>query len=218
MITPDDIVRVVVFVVVFTLMTAWEWRAPRRLQSLVRATRWRANLGLAVFNVVLLRMITPVTLLGMAQLAYVNGWGLFNVLGVPVAPAAVVSFVALDLTIFTQHVVFHRAGWLWRLHRVHHADVAFDATTGLRFHPGEAVVSLAVKMAAVLALGAPVVAVLCFEVVLNASSLFNHSNVRLPLAVDALLRRVVVTPDMHRVHHSAVPVELNSNFGFNFAW
>ena len=141
-----------------------------------------------------------------------------NVVVLPAWIVAIITFVALDLVIFCQHILFHRVPLLWRLHRAHHADMEFDVTTGLRFHPGEAVISLLVKMLAVLTLGVPPLVVLCFEVVLNATSMFNHGNVRLPLSTDALLRKFLVTPDMHRVHHSTEVFEMNSNFGFNFSF
>ena len=214
----EDTVRAAVSVTLFVLMAIWEFNAPRRSQSLGRGQRWPGNLSLAIANVVLVRLIAPLTLLGAALAARANGWGLMNVLTLPAALVDVFTFVALDCVIYIQHVVFHRVRVLWRLHRVHHTDLEFDVTTGLRFHPGEAAISWAVKVAAVFALGAPPVVVVLFEIVLNASSMFNHGNVTLPTALDALLRKIVVTPDMHRVHHSKLESEMNSNFGFNFSW
>ena len=151
-------------------------------------------------------------------MAEAGGWGLFNALDLPLWLAALLSILLLDLVIYFQHVLFHAVPGLWRLHRMHHADLEFDVTTGLRFHPVEIVLSMVIKLAAVAALGAPAVAVLLFEVVLNATALFNHANIRLPAGVDRVLRWVIVTPDMHRVHHSVIPVETNSNFGFNLPW
>jgi sterol desaturase/sphingolipid hydroxylase (fatty acid hydroxylase superfamily) len=214
----EDIVRPGVFVVVFVAMALWEWLKPRRAQSVERGRRWPANLGIAALNVFLVRVASPITVVGVAVAAQTSGWGLVNVFALPAVPGAILSFAALDLVIFAQHVVFHRVALLWRLHRVHHADLEFDVTTGLRFHPGEMVISLVVKMTAVLILGASPLVVLCFEVVLNATSMFNHGNVRLALALDRWLRRVLVTPDMHRVHHSLRGDEMNSNFGFNLPW
>ena len=154
----------------------------------------------------------------MAALAQERGWGLFNNLELPAALAIVVSAIALDLLIYLQHVMFHAVPALWRLHRMHHADLDIDVTTGARFHPIEIVLSMLIKLAAVAVLGAPAVAVVIFEVLLNATAMFNHANLRLPEGVDRFLRLVVVTPDMHRVHHSIVPAETNSNFGFNLPW
>jgi sterol desaturase/sphingolipid hydroxylase (fatty acid hydroxylase superfamily) len=147
-----------------------------------------------------------------------KGWGLFNLVHLPVWAAILAAALLLDLTIYGQHVTFHAVPWLWRLHRMHHADLEFDVTTGLRFHPGEIVLSMLVKLAAVLVLGAPPMAVLVFEVLLNATSMFNHGNVRLPSRFDRALRLVMVTPEMHRVHHSIDRRETDSNFGFNLPW
>ena len=147
-----------------------------------------------------------------------KGWGLFNILPLPAWLAIPAAVLLLDLTIYGQHVAFHAVPLLWRLHRMHHADLEFDVTTGLRFHPGEILLSMAIKFAAVAVLGAPPLAVLIFEILLNATSLFNHGNVRLPLGLDRILRLIVVTPDMHRVHHSIDRRETDSNFGFNVPW
>jgi sterol desaturase/sphingolipid hydroxylase (fatty acid hydroxylase superfamily) len=214
----EDLIRAGIALAVFAAMALWEWAAPRRAQSNPRRSRWPGNLALGIVNAILVRVITPVTVLGVAIVAQTRGWGLANSIDVPDVVVACTTFVALDLVIYGQHVAFHRLGVLWRFHRVHHADLEFDVTTGVRFHPGEALISLAVKICAVLALGVPPTVVIVFEVVLNATSMFNHGNVRLPLVLDALLRTVFVTPDMHRVHHSRRGAEMNSNFGFNFAW
>lgn len=171
-----------------------------------------------VVDTVILRLAFPVLAVGLAGLAQARGWGLFNVLDLPVWVAVVGSMLILDLAIYLQHVLFHAVPGLWRLHRMHHADLDFDATTGLRFHPVEIVPSMAIKLAVVGAIGAPPVAVLAFEVILNAASLFNHANIRLPSVVDRVLRWVLVTPDMHRVHHSTNPHETNSNYGFSVPW
>lgn len=156
--------------------------------------------------------------MGMAGLAQERGWGLFNNYPVPYAAAVVLSILALDLVIYFQHVMFHAVPLLWRMHRMHHADLDFDLTTGVRFHPFEIVISLGIKIGAVALLGAPILAVLLFEILLNATSIFNHANWRLPLGLDRVLRWFVVTPDMHRVHHSVHRDETNSNFGFNLPW
>ena len=214
----DGLIRLGCFAGVFAAMALWEALAPRRNLTHRRRSRWPANVGVVVVNTVLARLVLPAGAVGAAILAQSEGWGLFNVLAVPGWAAAASSVVLLDLVIYGQHVVFHAVPALWRLHRMHHADLEFDVTTGVRFHPVEILLSLLLKSASVIALGAPPVAVLAFEVLLNASSMFSHGNVRLPRAADRLLRLVLVTPDMHRVHHSVVPRETNSNFGFNVAW
>lgn len=211
-------VRFAAFAGVFAMMAAWEVAAPRRALSLPKARRWVANLGVTLLNVGLVRVLFPTATVGVALAADERQWGLINALAVPVPLAFAVSFLALDLVIWIQHVAFHRVPVLARLHRMHHVDLDFDVTTGLRFHPVEIVLSLMIKFAAVLALGAPAAAVLAFELALNLGSLFNHGNVRMPRAVDRVLRLVVVTPDMHRVHHSILPEEINSNYGFFLSW
>ncbi|MGC9368359.1 MAG: sterol desaturase family protein [Paracoccaceae bacterium] len=210
--------RLVVFLGVLAAMALWELAAPRRRREIPRVIRWTNNLALVVIDTVILRLSFPILAVGLAVMAEERGWGLFNVLGAPGWLAVLVSIAALDLVIYLQHVMFHAVPALWRLHRMHHADLEFDVTTGLRFHPVEILLSMGIKLAVVAALGPPAVAVLVFEVLLNATAMFNHSNIRLPAAVDRLLRLVVVTPDMHRVHHSVIPAETNSNFGFNLPW
>ena len=210
--------RLAVFLGVLVLMAVWEVAAPRRRREIPRLLRWSNNLGLVVIDTLLVRLAFPIVAVGLAVLAEARGWGLLNVFGVPLWVAFVLSILALDLAIYLQHVMFHAVPALWRLHRVHHADLEFDVTTGLRFHPVEILMSMAIKLAAVAVLGPPAVAVLVFEVILNASAMFNHSNIRIPAAVDRVLRLAIVTPDMHRVHHSVIPAETNSNFGFNLPW
>ena len=180
--------------------------------------RWTNNLALVVVDTVILRLTFPILAVGLAVMADDRGWGLFNNLDVPVWVAIIVSMLLLDLAIYLQHVMFHAVPGLWRLHRMHHADLDFDATTGLRFHPVEILISMRIKLAVVAALGPPGIAVLLFEVILNATALFNHANIDLPRHVDRVLRLFVVTPDMHRVHHSVDPRETNSNYGFNLPW
>jgi sterol desaturase/sphingolipid hydroxylase (fatty acid hydroxylase superfamily) len=199
-------------------MAAWEMLAPRRKQRLGRGTRWPSNIGIIVLDTVLVRLLFPTTAVGLALLAEAQGWGLLHALGLPVWASVLLAIMALDFAIYLQHVLFHAVPALWRLHRMHHADLEFDVTTGARFHPIEILLSMGLKLGVVAALGAPAVAVLIFEVLLNATAMFNHSNVRMPTWVDGVLRWVVVTPDMHRVHHSIVPRETNSNFGFNLPW
>jgi sterol desaturase/sphingolipid hydroxylase (fatty acid hydroxylase superfamily) len=211
-------IRLGIFLGVLVVVAVWEALSPRRARSFSRWRRWPSNFGIVVLNTVVLRLLFPAAAIGMAWYAREHGWGLFNAVQVPAALAVVATVIALDLLIYLQHVMFHAVPALWRLHRMHHADLDFDVTTGARFHPIEIVLSMVIKLAAVVVLGAPPVAVLIFEVILNATAMFNHGNLRLPLAVDRVLRLVVVTPDMHRVHHSVVPAETNSNFGFNLPW
>jgi sterol desaturase/sphingolipid hydroxylase (fatty acid hydroxylase superfamily) len=191
---------------------------PRRRLAIGRGRRWPSNLGVVAVDTALVRILFPTTAVGLALFAEAQGFGLFNVVALPAWVAVVASVVILDLAIYLQHVLFHAVPALWRLHRMHHADLEFDVTTGLRFHPIEILLSMLIKFAVVGALGAPALSVLLFEVLLNATAMFNHSNVRMPLAVDRMLRWFVVTPDMHRVHHSILARETNSNFGFNLPW
>ena len=210
--------RLIVFLGVLVAMALWELAAPRRRQEIPRVIRWTNNLGLVVIDTIVLRLSFPILAVGLALVAQDRGWGLFNIIDLPGWVAILVSIIVLDLVIYLQHVLFHAVPALWRLHRMHHADLEFDVTTGLRFHPVEILLSMGIKLAVVMALGPPAVAVLIFEVLLNATAMFNHSNVRLPTFVDRALRLIVVTPDMHRVHHSIRPEETNSNFGFNLPW
>ena len=214
----EPMLRLAVFLGVLVAMAGWELAAPRRRQDIPRVIRWTNNLALVVVDTVILRLTFPILAVGLALMAEERGWGLFNVLDLPLWLAVPLSILLLDLAIYLQHVLFHAVPGLWRLHRMHHADLEFDVTTGLRFHPVEIVLSMVIKLAVVAALGAPAVAVLLFEVLLNATALFNHANIRLPKGVDRVLRWVMVTPDMHRVHHSVIPAETNSNFGFNLPW
>ncbi len=211
-------VRLGCFVAVFAAMALWEWFAPRRHLTAGRRPRWPGNLGILAIDIIAVRLLVPTAAVGVALIAAARGWGLFNLLGLPAWAAIPIGVVALDLVIYAQHVVFHHVPVLWRLHRMHHADLDIDVTTGVRFHPLEILLSLAIKMVAVLALGVPALAVLIFEVLLNATSMFNHSNVALPPRLDRLARWIVVTPQMHQVHHSAERAETDSNFGFNLPW
>ncbi|MCG6871350.1 MAG: sterol desaturase family protein [Gammaproteobacteria bacterium] len=206
------------FLGIFGLMAVWEILAPRRALTVSKSLRWTSNLGLVVLNSLILRLLFPVLATGMAVLAAANGWGLFNQVAVPGWLAVVASVVVLDFIIWLQHVMVHAIPLLWRLHRVHHADLDYDVTTGARFHPIEIILSMLIKFTAILVLGPPVLAVVAFEVILNATSMFNHGNVRLPVSLDRGLRWLVVTPDMHRVHHSVAEDETNSNFGFSLPW
>ncbi len=207
-------VRLGAFLMIFASLALWELAAPARAARLPRALRWRANLGLAGFNTVLLRIALPGSALAFAALAAEQNWGLLNRFAVPGWVAVPVSIVVLDLAIYFQHVLLHAVPVLARLHAVHHADPDFDVTTGIRFHPLEMVLSAAIKFAAIASLGAPVLAVLVFEVLLNAASMFNHANASLPKWLEPWVRGIVVTPDMHRIHHSVIEAERNSNYGF----
>jgi sterol desaturase/sphingolipid hydroxylase (fatty acid hydroxylase superfamily) len=218
LLSAEPLVRVGFFLAILGFMAAWELLAPRRRSEIPRLLRWSSNLGVVVMNTVLLRLAFPLLAVGLALLAEQRGLGLLNVFEVPLWISIVVSVLVLDLVIYLQHVMFHAVPALWRIHRMHHADLEFDVTTGLRFHPIEILLSMGLKLAVVAALGPPAVAVLIFEVLLNSTSMFNHGNVRLPLWLDRRLRWFVVTPDMHRVHHSIYPQEANSNFGFNLPW
>ena len=206
--------RLGVFLAVFAALVLWERAAPARAPRLSRLARWRANLGLAVVNTLVLRVLLPGSALAFAALAADEGWGLLNRIEAPAWAAVLAGVVVLDLVIYLQHVLFHAVPALARLHAVHHADLDFDLTTGIRFHPLEIVLSALIKFAAIAALGAPVLAVLIFEVLLNATAMFNHANASLPARLEPWVRRVLVTPDMHRTHHSVIEAERNSNYGF----
>ena len=214
----EPLVRLCFFLGVLIAMAAWEAAAPRRRRDIPRLLRWTNNLMIVVVDAIVVRLVFPMVAVGLALVAADQGWGLLNVLEAPDSLAFVVSLLVLDLAIYLQHVMFHAVPALWRVHRVHHADLEFDVTTGLRFHPVEILLSMGVKLAAVVALGPPAIAVLVFEVLLNASAMFNHSNVRIVPGIDRVLRWIVVTPDMHHVHHSIVVSETNSNFGFSLPW
>ncbi len=214
----EPAVRLGAFFGVFVLMAVWEALAPRRARLLPRRVRWLHNLALVALNSLILRLLFPLAAVGFALLAAERGWGLLNAFEIPFWWAFVLSVIALDFAIYLQHVMFHAVPLLWRLHRVHHADADFDVTTGARFHPIEILLSMLIKFAAIAVLGAPAAAVLVFEVLLNATAMFNHANLRLRQPVDRWLRRILVTPEMHRIHHSMEAAETNSNFGFNLPW
>jgi sterol desaturase/sphingolipid hydroxylase (fatty acid hydroxylase superfamily) len=214
----EPAIRLGFFVGVFAVIATWELLAPRRGLTVAKGLRWSANLGLVVLNTILLRLALPLAAVGMAAFAPAHGWGLLNHFAVPLWLAVPAAVIAMDFVIWLQHVMVHAVPPLWRLHRVHHADLDYDLTTGARFHPIEIFLSMGIKFTAIVVLGPPVVAVVVFEVLLNATAMFNHGNIRLPAALDRVLRWVVVTPDMHRVHHSVEDDETNSNFGFNLPW
>lgn len=211
-------IRLGFFFGIFIVMAIWELFAPRRALTVSKTVRWLNNLGLVFFNSLVIRLLFTAAAVGVAVFAQQNAWGIFNLYQVPFWISLIISVVAMDFVIYLQHVMVHAVPALWRLHRVHHADLDYDLTTGARFHTLEIILSMLIKFATIIVLGPPVVAVVIFEVLLNATAMFNHANVRLPLKLDRWLRWIVVTPDMHRVHHSVEADEANSNFGFNLPW
>ena len=211
-------VRLGFFFGTLVLVALWEQFAPRRTLGCSRKVRWVNNLGIVLLNTLVLRWAFPVLAVGFSFLVQDRQWGVLNQLDLPYWLEVGLAVGFMDFSIYLQHVVFHALPALWRVHRMHHADPDFDVTTGLRFHPIEIILSMGIKLAIVALLGASPVAVLIFEVVLNATAMFNHGNIRLPQAVDGVLRLVIVTPDMHRVHHSIIRQETDSNFGFNLPW
>src|SRR3954471_9080474 len=203
---------------IFAAMAVLGGLPPRRTWRVGRRARWPGNLGILLLDAALVRLLLPVAAVGVAAIAAQRGWGLFNITPWPPVLEGLLGFLALDLTIYAQHVAFHKIPPLWRLHRMHHADLDIDVTTGLRFHPIEILLSMLLKMAVVVLIGVPAVAVIAFEVMLIATSMFNHSNAAMPSWLDRIVRLMVVTPDMHRVHHSVLRYETDSNFGFNLPW
>lgn len=216
--THEAAVRGSFFLGIFAVMALWEALAPRRALTVSRAVRWVSNLGLMALNTVLLRLLFPAAAVGLAAFVAEQRWGVLHHFQVPLWLSGPVAVIAMDFAIWLQHVMMHAVPALWRLHRVHHADLDYDLTTGARFHPLEIVLSMLIKLSTIMVLGPPVVAVMVFEVILNGMALFNHANVRLPGWLDRVLRWLVVTPDMHRLHHSVEDDEANSNFGFNLPW
>ncbi len=213
----ERFIRLGCFAGVFGLMAIWEMLATRRELTTGKGSRWLGNLSLVFLDTLVVRLLFPTAALGMALMVRDLGWGVLNVVSVPYWAAVLISVVVLDLAIYLQHVMFHALPVLWRLHMVHHADQDLDVTSGSRFHPIEIVLSMLIKLGVISVLGPPLLAVLIFEVVLNALAMFNHANARLPLPLDRVLRWIIVTPDMHRVHHSVEKPEHNTNFGFNLS-
>jgi sterol desaturase/sphingolipid hydroxylase (fatty acid hydroxylase superfamily) len=214
----ETALRLSFFLGVLIVVALWETAAPRRDRKLSRWTRWPSNLGIVALNTVILRFLFPLAAVGMAISSSSNGWGVFNLLELPFWLEAILAIILLDAAIYLQHLLFHKVPTLWRVHRMHHADLDFDVSTGGRFHPVEIVLSMLIKLSVVSMLGASPMAVILFEILLNATATFNHANIRLPIGVDGALRLFIVTPDMHRVHHSIIPGEMNSNFGFSLPW
>ena len=216
-ISNEPVIRLGSFAGIFGLMAIWEILASRRELTTGKGRRWLGNLSLVVLDTLVVRLLFPTAALGMAAMVKDLGWGVLNVVSVPYWSAVLISIVVLDLAIYFQHVMFHALPALWRLHMVHHADLDLDVTSGSRFHPIEIVLSMFIKLGVISVLGPPLLGVLIFEVVLNALAMFNHANARIPLPLDRVLRWIIVTPDMHRVHHSVEKPEHNSNFGFNLS-
>lgn len=218
LITNEKEIRGSFFFGMLLLIGLWELLAPKRALTVSKTVRWANNLGLVFFNIFVSKLLFPLAAVGVASFAHTQGWGLFNYVEVPFWFAAIASIIILDFAIYIQHVMVHAIPMLWRLHRVHHADLDYDVTTGARFHTLEIILSLLIKFAVILLLGPPMVAVIVFEIMLNATAMFNHGNISLPKTVDKYLRLFLVTPDMHRVHHSVEDDEANSNFGFSLPW
>jgi sterol desaturase/sphingolipid hydroxylase (fatty acid hydroxylase superfamily) len=214
----EAVIRAVFFFGIFLIIALWELISPRRILSVSKGLRWTNNLGIVFFNTFLLRYLFPMMAVGIAIIAEEKNWGLLNNVSINSYVKLFLAFLLLDFAIYLQHVMFHTVPLLWRFHRMHHTDLDFDVTTGSRFHPIEIFLSMIIKMLIVTALGAPPVAVIVFEVLLNGTTMFNHGNIYIPTSADRILRLLIVTPDMHRVHHSVRPKETNSNYGFNFPW
>lgn len=214
----ESLIRLISFFTIFALFAIWEFAAPLRPLTTPKPQRWFSNLTIVILNTLVVRLFFSTTVVGFAVIVSQNGWGFLNLLGWPNWLAGIAAVVALDFILYLQHVMFHAVPFLWRFHMMHHADLDVDVTTGTRFHLVEIVVSMIIKLAAVALIGASPRAVITFEILLNATSMFNHGNVRMPGGLDRILRWMIVTPDMHRVHHSVIREETNSNFGFNLPW
>jgi len=213
----EPVIRLGFFAGIFGLMAIWEILASRRELTTGKGRRWVGNLSLVLVDTLIVRLLFPTAAVGTALIVADLGWGVLNVVSVPYWAALLISVATLDLAIYLQHVMFHALPALWRLHMVHHADLDLDVTSGSRFHPIEIVLSMFIKLGVISVLGPPLLGVLIFEVVLNALAMFNHANARIPLPLDRVLRWIIVTPDMHRVHHSVEKPEHNTNFGFNLS-
>lgn len=216
----EAFIRLTVFLALFVLLASAESYAPRRLRRQPRRKRWVTNWGVTLLNTLTLRAVAfvlPLLAVGAAIDAQTHGWGLFNSISLPLWLEFLATLLILDFAIWAQHLITHKVPLLWRLHRVHHADVDMDVTTAIRFHPVEIALSMLLKIGLVYALGPVAIAIVAFEILLNGTAMFNHSNVRLPLWLDGMVRRVFVTPDMHRVHHSVHRAEHDSNYGFSLS-
>ncbi len=216
--TNEIIVRIGFFFGILAFVAIWELIAPRRRLTISKPVRWRDNLGIVFIDTIVVRLLIPITPVAAALLLQERNWGLLNFFDLPYWAVVIIGVVVLDLAIYLQHVMFHAVPVLWRLHMMHHADLDFDLTTGLRFHPVEILLSMGIKLAVIVVFGQKALAVIIFEILLNATAMFNHGNIHIPERIDQVLRLFVVTPDMHRLHHSVVIAETNSNFGFNLPW
>ncbi|MBL6989486.1 MAG: sterol desaturase family protein [Bacteriovoracaceae bacterium] len=214
----ENLIRLIFFFGTLIIIAVWELVLPRLKLNASKLVRWYSNLGIVFMNTAIVRLIFPLTATGVAQMSDLYGWGLLNIFNMPFVFSVVVSVIVLDLAIYLQHVMFHAIPLLWRLHRMHHTDVDFDVTSGARFHPIEIVLSMGIKLAVITIIGAPVLSVVIFEVLLSTAAMFNHGNIYIAPGIDRYLRWLVVTPDMHRIHHSVWAKETNSNFGFNLPW
>lgn len=210
----EGAIRLSVFIGLLLLMLGWEIASPARRFETPRLTRWTSNFGLVLLDTALLRFAVPLLAMGVAA----QGWGLMNALSVSIWIALPLGYLSLEALVYWQHRMFHEVPLFWRIHRVHHSDPGFDATTGFRFHPAEALISMLSKMALVAALGIPPIAVLIFEIMLSGTAIFNHANIRLPAKIERWVRPIFVTPDHHRVHHSSVEMETNSNYAFSLTF
>lgn len=214
----EPTIRLSFFLGTLGMIGIWQVVAPKRPQTVSTLWRWLNNFGVTFLNTFLLRLLFPILAVGLAAIAEENGWGILNIIEIPIALSIVIAVILQDLVIYWQHVIFHRVGFLWRFHKMHHADVDYDVSTGARFHPVEIILSMLLKLVVVFLLGPPVVAVIIFEILLSSVAMFNHANAGLPEKIDQMMRKIVVTPDMHRVHHSVIRGEHNSNYGFNLPW
>lgn len=214
----ESYIRLISFFGLFALLTLWEISSPKRELLQLRQFRWFSNIGLIVISSVLVRFIVPTAAVGVAFHVEENNLGFLNYYDLPFVIHFLLAFILMDLSIYFQHVMFHSLPLFWRFHRVHHSDLDCDVTTGLRFHPFEMLISIIFKFLVILSIGAPVITVVIFEIILNAASMFTHSNIKMPHTIERIFRWFFVTPDMHRIHHSIHENETNSNFGFFISW
>lgn len=211
-------IRLGFFFGIFVVIVLWEYLSPRRVLTMSKSVRWLSNMGVVAIDTLAVRLLFPIIGVNVAFAAQQKGFGLLNVIHLPEWMSVLIGILVLDLVVYLQHLMFHAVPLIWKLHMMHHADIDYDVTTGLRFHPFEIIISMVIKMTAIAALGPSVFTVILFEIILNGTAMFNHGNIKMPFNVDRVLRLLVVTPDMHRVHHSVTIRETNSNFGFNFPW
>ncbi len=214
----QTVIRLTFFLSILLIVGVWELQKPRLILKNSKLIRWVSNLGIVFLNSVLLKIIFPLTATGLAIYAETKGWGVFNIVSIDPTLKVILSILMLDMVIYFQHVMFHAVPLFWQLHQMHHVDLDYDVTTGSRFHPIEIILSMGVKFTFIVLLGVPALAVILFEIILNGAAMFNHGNIYIPPQIDKYLRLFIVTPDMHRIHHSVVVKETHSNFGFNVPW